>query len=94
MEEAKMTAVTQPEKAFYSDPRNPPRCTLCRHKAEVPYIEWSGGLSGSAGSHTIIVCAHCCRSSDGFVADLKTVKSAVIARREPFRMGWVSDARQ
>jgi hypothetical protein len=83
-----MTAVTHPAKAHYSDPRARLRCVFCGSKAEVPYIEWIGGAG------TRIICAHCCRWSDGLVADIKTVKSAVVARRESIRMGWVSDARQ
>jgi hypothetical protein len=83
-----MTAVTHPEKAWYSDPRKRLRCILCGGKAEVPYIEWHGG------GGTRIICAHCCRWSDGLVADLKTVRSAVIARHESIRMEGVSEARQ
>jgi hypothetical protein len=83
-----MTAVTHPEKAWHSDPRKRLHCVFCGNRAEVPYVEWSGGAG------TRIICAHCSRWSDGLVADLKAVKSAVIARYESVRMVWVSDARQ
>lgn len=83
-----MTAVTHPEKVFYSDPRKRLRCVFCGSKAEVPYIEWVGGAG------TRIICAHCSRWSDGLVADLKAVKSAVIARHESVRMEGVSEVRQ
>jgi hypothetical protein len=90
-----MTAVTHPEKAWYSDPKGQPRCVFCRSKAEVPYIEWSGALwCSSSSSRTIIICARCCRWSDGLVADLKTVKSTVIARYESTHVAWVSEVRQ
>jgi hypothetical protein len=84
-----MSVVTTPE-----DLQNKPRCTFCGRLAEVPYVKWSGGLSFWPNKHLHIICAGCCRHSDGFVADLKTVKAVVIARHEPVRMEWASDARQ